>query len=328
MTVKDYYYKIKDSPGGLWYFHSWIKYYTDDKEHYKVNIVRNYFDKPENERRKLNKSAEEIFVKKAKVYVEEQLPNVANDLKRKKELKEVLKKNYFKIKELAGSYYSFYGWIRENYPELRARGYSETTIRNAIFDINERRFIVEYENFANTFNELVDTYFEAIDKKGFVYESEVNSIPTEVLTSFHQYFLFFSDYLKSVKQLELNFNVLRTENGLKFRIITEKEDDISVIKDHLDEYISIARNVILEGQDLDVVIEKMNLLEISKLRLETELNHLKSTLRIVEFENKHLKNTSDYLKQLSLKLAEQSPTITNQVIADGNQQFADKIENK
>ena len=328
MTIKEYFLKIKESPGGLNYFYSWIKYYTKDKEHYKVHIVRNYFDKPESERRKLNKVAEEIFIKKAKKYIRERLEFVEDDIKRKEELKKTIKKNYYRIKELAGGYYSFYGWIRENYPELKSRGLSETTIRNAIFESHETKFIKEYENFANIFNNLVDTYFELKDKKGFIYESEINSIPKEVLTSFHQYFIFFSDYLLSIKDFDVNFNVLRTENGLKFKIVTEQENDINVVKHHLDEYISIARNVIIDGKDLHSVIEKMNLLEISKLRLETEINHLKSTLRIVEFENKHLKENSDFLKQLSFKLAEQKPTITNQVITDGNQQFADKIENK
>ena len=327
MTIKEYYDLITGSPGGLDYFYSWVKYYTQDKEHYKVNIVRNYFSKPKEERRSLNKLAEKIFIANAEVYKKDILPEINDHLIKRERLHKELEKNYLEIKQLAGGYYSFYGWTRENYPEFRSKGFSETTVRNSIYSSIENRYLDEYENFCNTFNGLVDTYLSKISKKGFVYESDVKNIPKEVITSFHQYFLFFSDYLQSINGLDINFQVLRTDTGLKFKVITQNENDINEIKHHLDEYILIAQKVIIKGEDLNEVIKKMDLLEISKLRLETELNHLKSTLRIVEFENKHLKDTSEYLKKLSLKLADKNPSITNQVITDGNQQFADSIEN-
>jgi len=327
MNVEDYYNKIKNSPGGLDYFHSWVKFYSDDKEHYKVNIVDNFFRKKKEERKKLNELAEKIFCEKAEKYINEYLPRVENDLAERDNLKNIVKSNYLKIKKLAGGYYSFYGWVRETYPELKGKGFSETTIRNLIYQSRNHRFIKDYGELAGKFNVLIEEYLKIIEDKDLVYESDITNIPKEVLTSFHQYFLFFTEYLERVKSMSINFNVLRTENGLKFRIKTENKEEINEIKNHLDEYISIARNVILEGKDLAEILNDLNLLETSKLRLETELNHLKTTLKIVELENKYLKNSSDFLKELTIKMAEQNPTITNQMITDGNQQFADKIEN-
>ncbi len=152
-------------------------------------------------------------------------------------------------------------------------------------------------------------------------------VPTELKTSIQQYLLFFKEYVQTAKNRSIKFDIIQSEDGLVIQTSKLKKEERNIINKWFNEYIDLASqsspiSIIKEGK---VSNKEMKFL---RLKLDTQISNLKSSLKIAYMENKLLRENNEFLKTLTLNFSQNRTTIYNQHIKDGNQQFADKIENK
>ncbi len=160
------------------------------------------------------------------------------------------------------------------------------------------------------------------------YEYANLEISEELKTSVHQYLLFFKDYIRISKKKNVNFTIIQTDSGLKVKFERGSEDFNENLKDWLKEYMSFVKgNIddIVINVKKDVTKEEADILRI---KLENQVDSLKRDIKIVELENEWLKKNKDFLQNLALEFSKKDNVVHNQYIHDGNQQFANKIQNK
>ncbi len=153
-------------------------------------------------------------------------------------------------------------------------------------------------------------------------------VPEEIKTAIHQYLLFFKDYVRTAKNKEIDFNVIQTDEGLIIETSNMKKEEREMLQKWFDEYIDFVRlkkRKITIKKEGTTTSKKMNFL---RLKLETQISNLENHLKIAKMENKLLKEHNEFLKTITLNFSQNKNVIHNQFIKDGNQQFADKIENK
>jgi hypothetical protein len=153
-------------------------------------------------------------------------------------------------------------------------------------------------------------------------------LPKELITGYSQFLEYFSDFVKYSKGEEIIFNVSKLEDGLIIDLSISDDSDIDLIGKYLEEYLNIAKQNI---DDLKVNVETeltetdFNLLVLD---LKHQVTNLKHSLEIASIRNNLLSGQVDHLKELSSSFAKKDNIIHTQIINGGDQQFADKINNK
>ncbi|MBC7571803.1 MAG: hypothetical protein H7319_19045 [Spirosoma sp.] len=154
-------------------------------------------------------------------------------------------------------------------------------------------------------------------------------IPEELVTAYQQFLSFFSNYVEVTKGKNINFDILKNQDGLTIDIELLSENiDMNGLKIYIDEYLKFSQQNI---DDLMINIETdlaSRKFDIFVLELKQQINNLKQSLDIAHLKNSMLQEDNKYLRNLVEKFANKESTIHLQLINGGEQQFADKIKNQ
>ena len=153
-------------------------------------------------------------------------------------------------------------------------------------------------------------------------------LPNESRAPVQQYIIFFKEFVRVSKGYDVEFIVEHIEQGIKIEFRGQKSEWEDKIKDWFQEYMGLIRSNLEEIKikytvDVDDVRK-----DILLTKMENEVSHLKNALKIAHLENKYLAEKYEDVKELSLILADKNIIVSSQYIEGGNQQYADKIENK
>ena len=113
------------------------------------------------------------------------------------------------------------------------------------------------------------------------YEYKFENIPDELITPLQQYFLFFREFVETAKGEKINFDVLKTNNGLRFVLKINSNSNLTIgkIKEFLDEYIGIVKNQTPSSFKVKKGVNDDDIMYL-KLRLERQVENLNWELRI------------------------------------------------
>lgn len=336
--------KIKQSPGGFDYFYSWVKFTSSirDKttnpishltsETQRILIVYNYFNgggyNGGNMSPKPSQKSEVTFCNLVKIYFSENTNStIENEINKRNELIEIIRGYYKRIKNSKGSYFHFYGWLRATYG-LTHKGLNEPFVKRRIFDESfiKRTYIDDYQKFYNVFLKIANAYFSNTEENN--YQFLVENIPEELLFIFQQYFIYFNEYVKNTKNELIDVTISKANRGLKFDFQTNESEQIERIKSYFSEYVEFAKKAVIQQVPTKELVENIKAEEFAKIQLESQISHLQLSLRIKETEVKYLEKENTFLKELAITISKKDNVIHNQYIQDGNQQFANQIQNK
>lgn len=152
-------------------------------------------------------------------------------------------------------------------------------------------------------------------------------IPNQIKIGFHQYLIFFKEFVSVAKGVEIILNISENEEGLEITIDSDENISIEKLNIWLSEYIAFIK---YKNADFNLNIETNTTqreVDFLILKLKSEISNLENKLTMTRLENKYLKEETEFFKKLSFKFAEREPNFHNQVIHGGKQQFADNIEN-
>ena len=134
-------------------------------------------------------------------------------------------------------------------------------------------------------------------------KSEVN-IPETLRTAFHQYLIFFNDFVKKTKDTEINLSIKQIDEGLEITY-SSNLNKIKIQK-FLDEYIGfIQQNVENIQPKFETEISKSEK-EIFIVDLKSQVRHLTTQIEIKDVENRLLRENVDKLYGL-LTIRSQNP---------------------
>lgn len=143
----------------------------------------------------------------------------------------------------------------------------------------------KHEN--KTFKERLKD-FELDDKSSIA----IDNIPNVLRTSLQQYILFFREFLKQVKGIEIFFNVAIIEKGLRIDINPDEIDDFSKLQDWFDEYMGYVFN---KSKDFSVNFEH----KITEIEGQLAMAELKNQIRYLESQLEVKQLAIDGLKLLN-----------------------------
>ncbi|MCG8332223.1 MAG: hypothetical protein MI974_31345 [Chitinophagales bacterium] len=204
-------------------------------------------------------------------------------------------------------------------------------VRNRKIDIpiqSEDKYVETFVNYLGF--EDIDSFFDHARAK-IITTKKVNiKISSALVTPIQQYLLFFKEYTKNTKAVEIKINIREVHDGIEITYDvppTISEKDVSdwfaeymmYLQDNIDDQdgISIDDNSILNHEQ-----------KLFLIRLENEINHLKSSLKMAQLENQMLQNQYKDIKQIAMELSTKEMVVHNQYIQGGKQQFANTLNNK
>ncbi|MCG8332221.1 MAG: hypothetical protein MI974_31335 [Chitinophagales bacterium] len=150
----------------------------------------------------------------------------------------------------------------------------------------------------------------------------------ELIGPFSQYLNLFPEYVKVAKKESIQITISTTSNRINVVIHIKSDESIGKFKRFMSEYLSFAK------ENIDKIIISVegdatnNEIDLLRLKLENQVNHFRTNLKIAKMENKLLRDESDFLRKLAMQLAKTDNVIHNQYIRDGHQQFASQIKNE
>lgn len=197
-----------------------------------------------------------------------------------------------------------------------------------------RRYFAEALNHLPIFEKVVVSSGLKINQDKF--RVAYISIPEELIVPIQKYLLFFKEYVKIAKNKSIEFEIFQMSGGLQIKVGKKEELNLINLQIWFKEYFAF-----MEGNLDDIIINvegeiSSKKVDLLRLKLENQVSHLKSDLRIVEFQNhqllkeskKTLKKHNKFLQKLVLSFNNKDMLVYNQYFQDGNQQFANEIENK
>lgn len=214
--------------------------------------------------------------------------------------------------------------IRENSRNEKYINIDITILNNLLRFVNVRN--------STDLEVLADNETSDLDEKEIVSEFINLNIPKEFIIPIQQYLLFFKEFIKTAKGEDVQIEIKEIDTGIAIKYNTGENITKDDINNWCTEYINFFKNNIKEASPKihnievadDVDIAKIDIL---RLKLENEVSHLKTSLRIAEFENKQLQADKKFFQDLTLAFATKNNVIHTQLITGGGQQFADKIKN-
>lgn len=193
--------------------------------------------------------------------------------------------------------------------ELTSLNLTNNELDSLPLETSNLRKLISLQIADNPFNEMPEIKEMGIDEI-FSYFNKIRGIgdyiliwelPSEVRTAFQQYLNFFSEYFEKLENEPLEMRVLKIDKGLKIEIETSEKVDINKLNSYLKSYLELAKT-----DSFSRFTETTNdfELELFKLKLEGQVNHLQQQLKQVEFENKYLKGVVDKFFELQTKCIE------------------------
>lgn len=108
-----------------------------------------------------------------------------------------------------------------------------------------------------------------------LYNYVLMKLPDDLRTPIQQYLLFFKDYVRDSRLIEIDFDVFKVENGIAIRVKNSKSFPKEKFQNLFKEYISFLENAkIQKSTNFDA---NTNLFQ----RLELEIDHLKKHLELL-----------------------------------------------
>lgn len=174
------------------------------------------------------------------------------------------------------------------------------------------KLILELDEYINNRSEIIEKSAKVIEEYNLInrdaetFESSVFEIPEQLLTAFHQYFLFYTEYLISAKGIDIKFDVNRVPNGLFFKF-NVNENISDKVQKYLLEYIEFIKTndfslIKVEGNP------SPNEIDFLRLRLEQQVNMLQTEIKYkdllinkLETENREIRKRNDELMDRLLK---------------------------
>ncbi|MEM6319541.1 MAG: hypothetical protein AAF960_17850 [Bacteroidota bacterium] len=138
------------------------------------------------------------------------------------------------------------------------------------------------------------------------------SIPESLKTGFQQYMLFFKDYVKTAKGIDIKFDVKQVPDGLE--IETESEAHHDLLQEYFEEYMDFARKnfvgiINVEGNP------KPESIDILRMRLEQQVHNLNMEMKFKDLQIKSLEEqVTDNKKEKFLLLGMISNTYNDKNI--------------
>lgn len=135
-------------------------------------------------------------------------------------------------------------------------------------------------------------------------------IPKVLQTPMLQYLNFFKDYVEATKGKNIIFDIKRDKEGLV--LITNGNIGLSLsdLSDYFQEYVSLVHKNPEEWMNYFEVERSALSADILRVKLERQINSLKSDLSIAQLENKYLavqlgdkEAQNEFLKELSHSLS-------------------------
>ncbi len=125
------------------------------------------------------------------------------------------------------------------------------------------------------------------------------SMAKDFRTSFKQYLLYFKDFVRLAKNLDIHFEVKEDADGLKIEVnASEKGIDEFKLNEYFMEYLGFVRknfdNINFEGNPSKVQEELL------KLQLKQQVVHLEQQLELLKFKNTYFKDLMDKILQIQL----------------------------
>ncbi|WP_299252077.1 hypothetical protein [uncultured Lacinutrix sp.] len=153
-------------------------------------------------------------------------------------------------------------------------------------------------------------------------------LPKELITGYNQFLEYFSDYVKYSKGEDVQFDVNKVSDGLNIDLSVSENLNIETVGNYLKEYLDFAKQNIDSLKvniETDINETDFNLLVLD---LKHQVTSLKHSLEIANMRNNLLGGQVDHLKELASNFSQKDNVIHTQIINGGDQQFADKIQNK
>lgn len=154
------------------------------------------------------------------------------------------------------------------------------------------------ENFQFHFTEILDSdYFYDIREKNYEFKAVLKKIPFALTTAIQQYLLFFREYVSTAKQVKIDFDVLKKEEGeLELTLRLNKEEDLERIQEYLKEYIALSREKF--GSPINVEGDpKPEEIDLLRLRIEQQINNLNMEIKFRDYKINHLEKNIEDLRQ-------------------------------
>ena len=311
--------KVETMPGGKHYFLGWVRKNKGSDLHFFLNKC---FDLPEAD---FEDKDNDFTILSTKIDVDNSLKLIRdysllfkNKLQDEISQKENLRKEcldiYTNITQLA-TYKEFYNWLKKS--KLKSNGLShKITLQliNIESTIYKETILVDYIKKASKFIGLGNFYLNKKKKSG-IYTFSIDNIPIDLITSFHQYILFFTEYVEYSKNETVNVSIERSVNSLVILIKTKKVKELSKIRGYFNEFIALAREVILEKRPVEEVLKPLKNLENQSLilKMQLEIDNLKNRLKISEFQNKYLIEDREYFRNLTFQMTQKNTVINNEI---------------
>ena len=178
-------------------------------------------------------------------------------------------------------------------------------IENHVINKNNKQLLCQFVNI-NKFKEPLN---------GIIWE-----LPKTFRLAFHQYLIFFKNYVKASKDKDISLDIVEIAEGLKISINPNNETDIITIVKWFYEYLSfIGKNL----DDLTVEFTQQTTTrqaDLLILELKQQVNNLRHALELSELRYLMQSDQVNYLQELTKAVITNKPSISN-YISSPNQEF-------
>lgn len=200
----------------------------------------------------------------------------------------------------------------------------------------QKKLIKELDEYIENRSEIIEQSIKIIEEYNLIYkektifESQVFEVPDTLLTAFQQYFLFFGEYVKTAKDIDIKFEVNKVPNGIFFRFNINESEFIQ-IQNYLIEYLNFARNndfhiINIEGTPSIEEIDFLRLrLEQQVYLLQTEIKYKELLINRLEIDNQGLRKENNKFTDRILKSFE---NLTQKVIKLSDENLDKGIQNE
>ncbi|HYG16317.1 MAG TPA: leucine-rich repeat domain-containing protein [Bacteroidia bacterium] len=174
-----------------------------------------------------------------------------------------------------------------------------------IIDISENPLVFPYDQLIN--KSLLQWYHFFNAKNGKI---NLGKIPQSIKTAIKQYLLYFSDYVKNFKGLDIKIEITDTTDGLEVNF--NDSIDESIVSDLLNEYLNfVGSNVEKVKPDFDIEKDEIAK-DVAIVDLRNQLRFLQSSLETKAVEVRALRQERDnYFTLLSTERQNPRPIMIN-----------------
>lgn len=156
------------------------------------------------------------------------------------------------------------------------------------YTFGRKKFYVGDEFIEASGDDLNSTDFEESIES--ISKVKLFQIPVELRTAFQQYLLFFRDYVKGAKGIDIEYSVIQVEEGIEIQVHTFSEEELVSIKDYFQEYLDFARQNFVGVINVENYTSAQQI-DILRMRIEQQVNNLNMEIKYKDLQIKMLEDT-------------------------------------